>query len=268
MVRGSGSESGDKESNKSVYDGTLKRWPQGKIKLKSTLFNKGLWNVVEKGPSTVQASPVSIAPGDVDQSTIPALLAWYYAGRDNEVHGPCSAEELTGVFNRISQTERLTGESIYVHHVDNTAGKWEPWSENVSRKVNVQSTLEANLLKLRTPQFPFGGPESAVRMLTFSGTTPASPTPSARDRELGQQRPCTEENDRAALHVLVILSLCSMEAVRRTAARSLATPARAPYPRNTPRLVLIRLAPSTHVPPVVTSCLAQKPNALRPTRTN
>ena len=90
-----------------------------------------------------------------------------------------------------------------MHHVDNTAGKWEPWSESVSRKVSVQSTLEANLLKLRTPQFPFGGPESAVRMLTFSGTTPASPTPSARDRELGQQRPCTEENDRAAFHVLV-----------------------------------------------------------------
>ena len=59
-----------------------------------------------------------------------------------------------------------------------------------------------------------------------------------------------------------------MEAVRRTAARSLAALARAPYPRNTPRLVLIRLAPSTRVPPVVTSCLAQKPNALRPTRTN
>ena len=121
-----------------------------------------MWNVVEKGPFTVQASPVSIAPGDVDQSTIPALLAWYYASRDNEVHGPCSAEELTGVFNRISQTERLTGESVYdVHHVDNTAGKWEPWSESVSRKVNVQSTLEANLLKLRTPQFPFGGPRSS-----------------------------------------------------------------------------------------------------------
>ena len=62
--------------------------------------------------------------------------------------------------------------------------------------------------------------------------------------------------------------LDSMEAVRPTAARSLAAPARTPYPLSTPHLVLIRLAPSTRVPPVVTSCLAQKSNALRPTRTN
>ena len=211
MVRGSGSESGDKESNKNVYDGSLKRWPPGRIKLKSVLYRLGLWDVVERGPSAVQgswdmvergpfavqASPVSITPGD--QSTIPQ--EWYYAGRDNEVQGPCSAEELARVFNRISQTERLEGEPVYVHHPDNnTAGKWAPWSESVARKVHVQSSLESNLRKLRTPQFPFGGADPAVRMLTFGGGTgggamPASRTPSVRDREIGQQRPCTAEDD-------------------------------------------------------------------------
>ena len=196
MVRGSGSESGDKEPTKCSYDGTLKRWPPGKIKLKSALFKAGLWDVVEKGPSAVQTSPESIAPGD--ESTIPQ--EWYYAGRDNKVQGPCSAEELTRVFKNILQIEgRLEGESVYVHHADNTSGEWAPWSENVSRKVNVQSAIESNLRKFRTPQFPFGGDDSAVRMLTFGhSATPASPTPSARDRELGQQRPCTAENDRAA----------------------------------------------------------------------
>ena len=135
MVHGSGSESGDKESNKCTYDGTLHRWPPGKIKLKSALYKAGLWDVVEKGPSAVQTSPESIAPGD--ESTIPQ--EWYYAGRDNKVQGPCSAEELTRVFNHISQSEgRLEGESVYVHHADNTSGEWGPWSEKyVSRKVHV-----------------------------------------------------------------------------------------------------------------------------------
>ena len=49
MVRGSDSESGDKEFSKSKYDGTVGRWPPGRIKLKSTLFTRGLWDVVEKG---------------------------------------------------------------------------------------------------------------------------------------------------------------------------------------------------------------------------
>ena len=211
MVRGSGSESGDKESgNKGTYDGTLHRWPPGKIKLKSALYKAGLWDVVEKGPSAAQTSPEIIVPGD--ESTIPQ--EWYYAGRDNKVQGPCSAGELTRVFKSILQIEgRLEGESVYVHHAENTSGEWEPWNENVSRKVNVQSAIESNLRKfltlnselseLRTPQFPFGGDDSAVRMLTFGqGATPAS-TPSARDRELGQQRPCTAENDRAAFHIIV-----------------------------------------------------------------
>ena len=53
MVRGSGSESGDKESNnKSIYCGTLTRWPQGSLKLKASLYMKGLWAVVEKGIAT------------------------------------------------------------------------------------------------------------------------------------------------------------------------------------------------------------------------
>jgi hypothetical protein len=37
--------------NKSKYDGTVKQWQTGEIKLKSILFNKGLWEVVEKGPT-------------------------------------------------------------------------------------------------------------------------------------------------------------------------------------------------------------------------
>ena len=60
--------------------------------------------------------------------------------------------------------------------------------------------------------------------------------------------------------------------------RPFVEPPRAPWPpqhahhiraiANTPRLVLIRLAPSTRVPPVVASCPAQMHHALRPTRTN
>ena len=39
MVRGSDSESGDKESkSKSKYDGTVSRWKPGKIKLKASLL--------------------------------------------------------------------------------------------------------------------------------------------------------------------------------------------------------------------------------------
>ena len=188
MVRGSGSESGDKESTKCSYDGTLKRWPPGKIKLKSALFKAGLWDVVEKGPSAAQTQPESIVPGY--ESTTPQ--GWYYAGRDNKVQGPCSAEELTKVFNNILQSEGyLEGESVYVHHADNTSGDWAPWSESVSRKVHVQSSIESNMRKFRTPHFPLGGDDAAVRKLSFGqtdwrgGATPASPTPSARDRELG-----------------------------------------------------------------------------------
>ena len=205
MVRGSGSESGDKESSKCSYDGTLKRWLPGKIKLKSALYKAGLWDVVEKGPSTAQTQPESIVPGY--ESTTPQ--GWYYAGRDNKVQGPCSAEELTRVFNNILQSEgRLEGESVYVHHADNTSGDWAPWSESVSRKVHVQSSIESNMRKFRTPH-PFVGDDAAVRKLSFGqtdwrgGATLASPTPSARDRELGQQRPCTAENDRTAFHIIV-----------------------------------------------------------------
>ena len=91
-------------------------------------------------------------------------------------------------------------------HPNNNSGEWEPWSESVSRKVHVQSVLESNMRKMRTPQFPFMGPDSAVRALTFGGgthPTPASSTPSARDREHGQQRPRSAESDRAAFHVIV-----------------------------------------------------------------
>ena len=91
-------------------------------------------------------------------------------------------------------------------HPNNNSGEWEPWSESVSRKVHVQSVLESNMRKMRTPQFPFMGPDSAVRALTFGGgthPTPASSTPSARDREHGQQRPRSAKSDRAAFHVIV-----------------------------------------------------------------
>ena len=120
MVRGSDSESGDKEFSKSKYDGTVSRWPPGRIKLKSTLFTRGLWDVVEKGPTTIQASPASVTPGTKDDGT--TAQEWYYAERDNTVRGPCSAEKLTKVFNYISQNELLTGESVYVFHQTNKAG--------------------------------------------------------------------------------------------------------------------------------------------------
>ena len=106
--------------------------------------------MVEREPSAVQASPVSITPGY--QSTIPQ--EWYYAGRDNEVQGPCLAEELARVFNRISQTERLEGEPVYVHHPDNTAGRvgaLEPGRSTCSR------LSSPTCASFRTPQFPRSG---------------------------------------------------------------------------------------------------------------
>ena len=165
----------------------------GKIKPKASLFSKGLWDVVENGPTATQASPASVTPGNNNDGTTPQ--EWYYAERDNTVRGPCSAEKLTEVFNYISQNELLTGESVYVFHQNNTAGIWEPWSMLISRKVHTQSSLEKNVRNLRS----LGTPESTVNMLNFG----ASPTVSARDRELGQQRPCTKENNRAAFHSII-----------------------------------------------------------------
>ena len=82
----------------------MSRWPPDRIKLKSTLFTRGLClDVVEKGPTTIQASPASVTPGTKDDGT--TAQEWYYAERDNTVRGPCSAEKLTEVFNYISQNE-------------------------------------------------------------------------------------------------------------------------------------------------------------------
>ena len=202
MVRGSDSESGDKEPKK--YSGSVSRWKPSRIKLKSKLYRKGLWDVVEKGPTATQASPASVTLGN--ESTT-GSEEWYYARRDSIVKGPCSAEALIGVFNNIDLEERgLTGESVYVFHQTKTANAWEPWSNQVSNQIQVVSTLERNMHKLRTAGrgTPSSGTESPVRMINFGGDGyVATPTVSARDRELGQQRPCTPENDRAAYHVLI-----------------------------------------------------------------
>ena len=78
MVRSSDSESGDKESkSKSKYGGIVSRWKPGKIKLKASLFSKGLWDVVEHGPTATQASPASVTPGNNNDGTLPQ--EWYYA---------------------------------------------------------------------------------------------------------------------------------------------------------------------------------------------
>ena len=118
MVRGSGNESGDKESSKSsYYDGTLKRWPPGKIKLKSALYKAGLWDVVEKGPSTVQTQPESIVPGY--ESTTPQ--EWYYAGRDNKVQGPLLGRRAhESLQQHLAEREGyLEGESVLWGHLFN-----------------------------------------------------------------------------------------------------------------------------------------------------
>ena len=133
MVRGSDSESGDKEPKK--YNGSVSRWKASRIKLKSKLYGKGLWDVVEKGPTATQASPASVTLGN--ESTT-GSEEWYYARRDSIVKGPCSAEALIGVFNNIDLEERgLTGESVYVFHQTKTANAWEPWSNQVSNQIQV-----------------------------------------------------------------------------------------------------------------------------------
>ena len=61
MVRGSDSESGDKEPKK--YNGSVGRWKASRIKLKSKLYGKGLWDVVEKGPVKQNTLPETVGAG-------------------------------------------------------------------------------------------------------------------------------------------------------------------------------------------------------------
>ena len=51
MVRGSGRDPEDSEKAKSYYDGSVAKWPAGSMKLKSSLYKAGLWNVVKHGPT-------------------------------------------------------------------------------------------------------------------------------------------------------------------------------------------------------------------------
>ena len=117
------------------------------------------------------------------------------------MQGPCSAEELTGVFENISMNEVLTADSVYVfHHANsNTANGWEPWSNGIAHPTRSNSM---GALESRRTHLPFSGGDSAARMLNFDGGSSTSAV-SARDHEVGQQGPRTEENDRAAFHVIV-----------------------------------------------------------------
>ena len=57
MVRGSTgsrSDTAEKEPKKD-YDGTIAKWPAGKVKLQSSLHKAGLLDVAEHGPSPVPA---------------------------------------------------------------------------------------------------------------------------------------------------------------------------------------------------------------------
>ena len=119
MVRGSGRDPEDSEKAKSSYDGSVAKWPAGSMKLKSSLYKAGLWNVVKHGP-TPKSSPVEApARAVVAQAPTPDPSAtWYFAKRDNVVHGPFTSRQLLDEVNIIEQTDGddFSGDSVWLYH--------------------------------------------------------------------------------------------------------------------------------------------------------
>jgi hypothetical protein len=123
---------------------------------------------------------------------------WYYSGRAGTVQGPCSAEELTGVFENISLNEVLTADSVYVFHHGCQHGKR---LGAVEQRHSAQGAAPGR--SREPPISPSGWRRFRRSHAQFRWEHSSASTVSARDREVGQQHPCTEENDRAAFHMII-----------------------------------------------------------------
>ena len=219
MVRGSGQESGtDSASSKFTYSGSLENWDTAKIKYKSILHKAGLWDVTKLGPLHADESSAEPVLEYVSPDPPPPVARgeYYHALRDNIPRGPFSAEDILNTFDDISSRETITAESIYVFHVEVTGNQWEPWSRHLADKIVAHSIVSNRPSQVQPSPSSSASRETTVRFAESS--TPSTATtraidfgspggrPSAtsgRDREMGQQRPRTQEADSAAFHVII-----------------------------------------------------------------
>ena len=188
-----------------MYDGKLDSWPSAKIKLKSLLYRTGLWDVTQDGVSVCSDSR---AHANAEPPSSEQEGEYFYSLRDVDVNGPCSGKTILDIVKILSSSGHISPETIYIYHASTTRGDWEPWSPGLINKIAVDSALIEGMrrssLSPTTPHVSSTAstvpmPSSAsgtMRSLDFG--SPGSAT-SARDREVGQQRPCTREADVTAL---------------------------------------------------------------------
>jgi len=218
MVRGSGYEPGtDEPRSKHLYDGTIHRWDVSKMQIKSTLFQKGLWNVVKNGPQCLPAyeEPINNQPT--------SNCEYYYALQDNVTQGPVDYKRMLAIINTIKEAGHITPDSILIFHHSVTNNQWEGWSDLLTNKIAIQGSLVNEIGSIRlatstsqstvritrgiydqTTTTPSSGgiSSSTARTIDFGSPLSGSAT-SARDREIGQQRDPTPAADNAAFHVIV-----------------------------------------------------------------
>ena len=102
MVRGSGQDPETNESNKTkfLYDGTIEQWDVGKITIKSTLYQKGLWDVVKHGPQQPLPSYVPPYNDTAADSAQSDGGDYYYALQDMITQGPVSHNQPDAVHHQ------------------------------------------------------------------------------------------------------------------------------------------------------------------------
>ena len=173
---------------------------------------------MQDGPSDHAETPVHAhagpLPGEPEGE-------YFYSLRDTDINGPCSGKTILEVVKVLSSAGAMTPDSIYIYNSSITKNDWEPWSPGLLNKIAVDTALVASARRVRisassTPSSahistPYVSSDaSTVPMASIaSGTarsldfgSPGSST-SARDRELGQQRPCTRDADLAAYHSII-----------------------------------------------------------------
>ena len=210
MVAGSGPDPGsaDKPKSKCLYDGRLDSWPAAEIKIKSHLFKLGLADVTLDGPTSYTEAPVHAHAGPLPS----AGGDYFYSLRDTDINGPHDGKTILEVVKVLSNTGALSPDSIYIYHPSITNNDWEPWSSGLINKIAVDTALISSARRASlAPSTPYVSSDaSTVPMASLAGGTarsldfgsPGSAT-SARDRELGQQRPRTRESDLAAYHTII-----------------------------------------------------------------
>ena len=215
MVAGSGPDPGsaDKPKSKCLYDGRLDSWPAAEIKIKSHLFKLGLADVTLDGPTSYTEAPVHAHAGPLPS----AGGDYFYSLRDTDINGPHDGKTILEVVKVLANTGALTPDSIYIYHPSITNNDWEPWSSGLINKIAVDTALISSARRASlAPSTPYVSSDaSTVPMASVAGGTarsldfgsPGSAT-SARDRELGQQRPRTRDADLAAYHSIIAAPAC------------------------------------------------------------